>query len=345
MRNRWLSWIGVVVIAPSLATVYGARASQSPTTTDDVSRYSAPRTPWGHPDFQGVWTTDAEIGVPVERPVELGTKAVLTDEEFAQRAQALKKRYEDNKEDRKAPRQGDPEAGPEHWYEGSKHASRRTSLVIDPPNGRMPEYTAEARQRVVPKGTELGFVGGSFGKGPFNGPEDLALTDRCITRGLPQTWFPSEYNNGFQIVQSPDYVTIYHERLHEARVIPLDGRPHLSSNIGQWMGDSRGRWEGDTLVVEVTNFGRTTFRKAGSALRVTERFTRVDPETVKVEVTITDPTTWTRPWTFAVTGKKDPSYWQIFEYACHEGNYGMSNILSGARAEEKAAAKAAKSRK
>jgi len=346
MRNRWLALIGLVLLALAFPTSGGAQTPESANTTD-VAKGSLPRTPWGHPDLQGVWTTDAEIGVPVERPVDLGTKAVLTDEEFERRAQAIKKRYEDRKEDRKV-REGDPEAGPEHWYEGGKHASRRTSLVIDPPNGRMPEYTAEAKQRVVPKGSELGFVGGSFGKGPYDGPEDLALTDRCITRGLPQTWFPSEYNNGFQIVQSPDYVMIFHERLHEARVIPLNGRPHLTSNIGQWMGDSVGRWEGDTLVVDVTNFGRTTFRKAGPALKLTERITRVDPDTVKVEVTITDPTTWTRPWAFAVTGKKDPNYWQIFEYACHEGNYGMSNMLSGARAEEKekaAAGRAAKPRK
>ena len=341
MRNRWLAVIGVVVIALSVQAFDSVRAQSGAT---DASRYSPPRTPWGHPDLQGIWTTDAEIGVPLERPVDLGTKATLTDAEFEARAIALKKKYEDDKANRRT-REGDPEAGPEHWYEGGKHVSRRTSLIIDPPNGRMPEYTAEARQRVVAKGTELGFVGGSFGKGPFDGPEDLALTDRCITRGLPQTWFPSEYNNGFQIIQSADYVTIFHERLHEARVIPLKSRPHLSSKIPQWMGDSVGRWEGDTLVVEVTNFGRTSFRKSGPALKLTERITRVDPDTVKVEVTVDDPTTWTKPWTVAVTGKKDPNYWQIFEYACHEGNYGMSNILSGARAEEKAAARAKKGTK
>jgi hypothetical protein len=193
---------------------------------------------------------------------------------------------------------------------------------------------------VVKKGTELGFVGGSFGKGPYDGPEDLALTDRCITRGLPQTWFPSEYNNGFQIVQSKDTVTIWYERLHEARVIPIDGRPHLPARVRQWLGDSRGRWEGDTLVVDVTNFSdNTTFRKSSSTLRLTERYTRVDQQTVRVEVTIDDPTTWTKPWTIAVTGKKDPAYWQIQEYACHEGNYGMRNMLSASRAEEKAAKK------
>jgi hypothetical protein len=340
MRNRWLTAIGVVLVALTLATADGgAQAGRTANTAAAAGASTAPRMPWGHPDLQGVWTTDSEIGVPVERPVDLGTKAVLTDEEYDQRALALKKRYDDNKADRRR-REGDPEAGPEHWYEGNKHQSRRTSLIIDPPNGRLPEYTAEAKTRVVPKGSELGFVGGSFGKGPYDGPEDMALTDRCITRGLPQTWFPSEYNNGFQIVQSPDYVTIFHERLHEARVIPLDGRPHLTSNIRNWFGDSRGRWEGDTLVVDVTNFGPTTFRKAGAAMRLTERITRVDADTVNVEVTVTDPTTWTAPWKFAVTGKKDPQYWQIFEYACHEGNYGMFNMLSGARAEEKAAARA-----
>jgi hypothetical protein len=338
MRNRWLAVIGVVATALTVATANGgAQAPQQASTAGGSKGYSAPKTPWGHPDLQGVWTTDAEIGVPVERPVEFGTKAVLTDAEFTQRQADIKKRNEDNKADRKS-REGDTEAGPEHWYEAGKHASHRTSLVVDPPNGRIPEYTAEAKTRVVPKGTELGFVGGSFGKGPYDGPEDLALTDRCITRGLPQTWFPSQYNNGFQIVQNQNYVTILQERLHEARVIPLDGRPHLTPALRQWMGDSRARWEGDTLVVEVTNFSdRTTFRKSGSTLKLIERYTRLDPETMRVEVTIDDPTTWTRPWTFAVHGKKDASYWQVFEYACHEGNYGMTNMLSGQRAQDRAA--------
>jgi hypothetical protein len=335
--------VGVVLIAVTLTTGNSvAQAPRAANTAGVSNAWTPPRTAWGHPDLQGVWSTDSEIGVPVERPVDLGTKAVLTDQEFAERAKKIEKQYEDDKSNRGG--QVGNEQGPVHWYEGTKHGSRRTSLIIDPPNGRMPAYTAEAKTRVVPKGSELGFVGGSMGNGPFDGPEDLHLADRCITRGLPQTWFPSEYNNGFQIVQSPDYVTILAERLHEARVIPLDGRPHLASDVGLWFGDSRARWEGDTLVVDVKNFGRTTFRKAGPALRLTERFTRVDPDTVKVEVTVNDPTTWTAPWTFAVTGRKDPEYWQIFEYACHEGNYAMFNILSGARAEEKAAARATRSR-
>src|SRR5262245_21935463 len=342
MRHRFGQGVLVLVTALTLAVAGGAAQGPREGNTSAVSNdWTVPRTPWGHPDLQGVWTTDGEIGVPVERPVEYGEKALLTDQELEQRAQKLKKQYQDNREDR-AVRAGSTGAGPEHWYEGGSQVSRRTSLVIDPPNGRMPEYTAEAKTRKVRPGTELGFVGGSMGKGPWNGPEDLHLADRCITRGLPQTWFPSEYNNGFQIVQSQDYVTIFYERLHEARVIPLDGRPHLMSNIRQWIGDSSGHWEGNSLVVDVTNFGeKTSFRKSSTTLRLIERYTRAAADTVKVEVTIDDPATWVKPWTFAVTGKKDPTYWQIFEYACHEGNYAMRNILSGARAQEKAAAEAA----
>ncbi len=344
MRYRFLVAFGVTVglcaLVGSLSVRTAARGAQA-SNTSAASNWTAPKTPWGHPDLQGVWTTDLEIGVPLERPVDLGEKELLTEAEYRKRAEALKKHYSDDKGSR-AGEIGN-EQGPVHWYEGAQHVSYRTSLVIDPPNGRIPPYTAEAQKRVVRPGTELGFVGGSFGKGPYNGPEDLALTDRCVTRGLPQTWFPSEYNNGFQIVQSADYVTVFYERLHEARVIPLDGRPHLTGQVRQWIGDSRGRWEGNTLVVDVSNFGeQTSFRKSSSTLHLIERYTRVDADTVRVEVTVDDPSTWTKPWTFAVTGKKDPAYWQIFEYACHEGNYGMRNMLSGARAEEKAAREASK---
>jgi hypothetical protein len=342
MKHRVLALSGALIgtsaLIAALSVQANAQASNA-TRPSDATTKPVPKTPWGHPDLQGVWTTDEEIGVPLERPVELGNKAVLTEAEYRQRVETLKKRYQDNKEDRG--REVGNEQAAVHWYEGGQKISYRTSLIIDPPNGRIPPFTPEAEKRVVKKGTELGFVGGSFGKGPYDGPEDLALTDRCITRGLPQTWFPSEYNNGFQIVQSQDTVTIWYERLHEARVIPIDGRPHLQSGVRQWMGDSRGRWEGNTLVVDVTNFsGNTTFQKSSTTLHLIERYTRVDPQTIRVEVTVDDPTTWTKPWTVAVTGKKDPAYWQILEYACHEGNYGMRNMLSASRAEERAAAEA-----
>ena len=344
MRYGFIAVFGVTVgLWYSFSGHTAAQGAQA-ANTSAATKSAVPKTPWGHPDLGGVWTTDLEIGVPLERPKELGTKALLSEAEYKQRTEMLKRRYNDAKDDRGG-EVGNGQ-GPVHWYEGAQQVSYRTSLVIDPPDGRIPPYTAEAEKRVVRKGTELGFVGGSFGKGPYDGPEDLALVDRCITRGLPQTWFPSEYNNGFQIVQSPDFVTIYYERLHEARVIPLDGRPHLNGQVRQWIGDSRGRWEGDTLVVDVANFGeQTTYRKSSATLHMIERYTRVDANTVRVEVTIDDPSTWTKPWTFAVTGKKDPAYWQIFEYACHEGNYGMRNMLSGSRAEDKAAAEAAAKRK
>src|SRR5262245_40374947 len=262
MTYRVLATFGVTV---GLSALVGTTSLRSATPVEQsataANTSAVPKTPWGHPDRQGAWTTDQETGVPMERPVELGEKALLTEAEFRQRTEALKKKYSDNKSNREG--EIGNEQGPVHWYEGAQKVSYRTSLVIDPPNGRIPPYTPEAQKRVVRPGTELGFVGGSFGKGPFNGPEDLALPDRCITRGLPQTWFPSEYNNGFEIVQSPDSVAIYYERLHEPRVIPLDGRPHLAPNIRQWIGDSRGRWEGNTLVIDVSNFGdQTTFRKS-----------------------------------------------------------------------------------
>ena len=339
MKHRFavaLSALASLYMLGALTSHRTATAAAQGPNTSTTDTWAVPRTSWGHPDLQGVWTTDVEINVPLERPVELGEKAVLTEAEYKERLEMLARRAREAAARR--PARESTGAGPEHWYE--RGGSLRTSLVIDPPNGRIPPYTPEAEKRVPPRGTELGFVGGSFGNGPYDGPEDMALTDRCITRGLPQTWFPSQYNNGFQIVQSPEHVTVYYERLHEARVIPIDGRPHLDPTVRQWLGDSRGHWEGDTLVVDVTNFSdrMTTFRKSGSTLHLIERYTRVGPDAVRVEVTIDDPTTWTRRWTFAVTGKKDPNYWQIFEYACHEGNYGMRNMLSGARAAESAAA-------
>jgi hypothetical protein len=181
MRQRFRSTFGVAIglcaIGAPLAVHMTAQDTKR-AATSAANSWVASKTPWGHPDLQGVWTTDIEIGVPLERPVELGEKAVLTEQEYRQRAEALKKRYSDAKTDRGG-EVGNGQ-GPVHWYEGAKNISYRTSLVIDPPNGRIPPYTPEAQKRVVKKGTELGFVGGSFGKGPYDGPEDLALVDRCI---------------------------------------------------------------------------------------------------------------------------------------------------------------------
>jgi len=325
---------GVTVTAGQRIPAAGNASSAGPAA-------SAPaRTSWGDPDLQGIFTTDDEVRVPVERPREFGTRAVLSEEEMAQRLREVERRARDDKKERKALAEDQTGDGPEHWYEQGKTISRRTSLIIDPPDGRLPPLTAEGKARLADQQSR-----GSFAKRLWEGPEALDLRDRCITRGVPNTWFPSAYNNGFQIVQSPGYVAILQERLHEARIIPLDGRAHLASNVRQWIGDPRGHWEGETLVVETTNFSeKAEFRGAGGSLRVVERFKRVDADTVTVEFTVEDPTTWTKPWTAMLTGKRDAGYWQIFEYACHEGNYGMINILSGARAQERAAEEAARKR-
>lgn len=322
--QEWVTVVGVVAVVFAVvmvAPVGGQAPAAGVTATTAANDWSVPRTPWGHPDLQGVWTTDDESSVPVERPEEYGDKRELTPEDIAARAARRRAGLE-----RGSGQTGD---GPPHWYEYSENESTRTSFIVDPPNGRLPAWTAAGEQRWENRNR------GSGGGGPFNGPEDLDLRDRCITRGLPNTYFPSAYNNGFQIVQSKDHVAILYERLHEHRLIPLDGRPSLPSSVRQIFGDSRARWEGETLVVETTNFSDVVnFRGATTGLHLTERFTRISDDTVRVEFTVSDPTTWTADWTAIIHGKSDPSYWQIFEYACHEANYGMTNILSGARAAE-----------
>ncbi len=339
MKSRWLASLAVAGFVfltshPAAQTAPGGAGRAG-------AGKKAPKTSWGHPDLQGVWTTDFEQAVPVERPAEYGTRAELNEAEMKAREETIKKRARDDAQDRielgKVPGAGSRVQsgdGPEHWYEIGKSESNRTSLIIDPPNGRIPEYTPEGKARLAKHSDKGSFRNNSTG--PWDGPEDLDLRDRCITRGLPRTWFPSAYNNGFQIVQTPDTVVVYYERLHEARVIPLDNRPLPSADVREYMGYSRGRWEGDTLVVDVTNFSdKSEFYGAAENLKVTERYRRVG-DAVEVEFTMTDPTTWTKPWTAKVTGVKDAEYWQIFEYACHEGNYGMTNILAGARKKDKA---------
>jgi hypothetical protein len=302
---------------------------------------SLPRTPWGDPDFQGTWTTDDTIGVPVQRPVELGTKLFLTDEDLAERARQQQARLAPARGGGPAPA---PIGPPDHWGESASRPVRQTSFVVDPPDGRIPPVTPEAQRRAAPRDT------GSFGTGPFNRPEDFTNFDRCITRGVVGSIMPRPYGNGLDIVQAPGIVAIRHEMIHEPRVIPLDGRPHIGQGIRQYMGDSRGRFEGHTLVVETTNFtDRTSIGFNGNglrhseAMRLVERFTRVDAGTIQYEVTIEDPKTYTRPFRIALPFRLQPSY-QVFEYACHEGNYGLPNILAGARAADATAAGAAGSR-
>ena len=325
-RSTFALFVTLVLLLP--ATALGQTTDAKVTTTF--------RTPWGDPDLQGIWDTDAMRSVPLERPIELNERAVLTNEELSERAAVENVRAIDDKVGRPEGRQ-QPLRTPAHWDEWSDEPSARTSFIVDPPNGRFPPQTLGAQLRVAIKGSRLGLVGGSFADGPFNDFDDFNLADRCITRGLPHTWFPSLYNNGFQIVQNQDHVALLYERQHEHRIIPIDGREPLSPDIRTWFGDSRGHWEGNTLVVEVTNFSdRTNYRGSGATRRLIERYTRVDEDTVQVEITMDDPTTWTKPWTALVEGKRDPNYWQIFEYACHEGNYGLRFMLEAARAADTA---------
>ena len=334
-------WSGACVSAllAAVAVALAPVRTISQATRPATNAGSPWQTSWGHPDLQGVWTTDAEISVPFERPTTFGDRPSLNDEELAKRESDTRKRARDDKEDRPA---GASLITPAHWFEvgNARAVSARTSLIVDPPNGRMPSLTAEAAKHAIDRRFETGLIP-EDPNATVDGPEDTGLAARCITRGIPETWIPSIYNNGFQIFQTPEYVAILYERYHEFRVIPVDVRPHVGRSIGQWIGDSRGRWEGNTLVIDVTNFsGQARFKGSGTNLHVVERLTRVDAETVNVAVTIEDQARWTTPWRFEVNGKRDPRY-TVFEMACHEGNHSMAHMLSAARNLEKAAAPSA----
>jgi hypothetical protein len=300
------------------------------------AQWAAARTPWGDPDIQGVFTTDDELGVPFERPPQFGSRAVATEEEYNTRlAQSQRLASQDAEQfvaERPAGQGADGTGPPGHWLERGR-PSRRTSLIIDPPDGRIPFVNDEARKR-----STVAVNARTTGNKPFDGPQALDWYDRCITRGLPHVIFPTIYNNTSEIVQGPGYVAIRYEMIHDARVIPLDGRPALAAGIRQYFGDSRGRWEGDTLVVEVSNFPAhmVNYRGATASLTLVERFHRTAADTVRYEVTISDAATFARPWTAALDLKTSPRVPDVFEYACHEGNYAMFNILSGARAAERA---------
>jgi hypothetical protein len=282
---------------------------------------------FGERDLQGIWT-NATV-TPLERPAEFAGREFLTEAE----AVAYEKRVrERNDADR---RETDAEAdlatgyNDLFWERGRRVVStRRTSLVIDPRDGRIPQLTADAQKNVSARAEARRLR-------PADGPEDRSLADRCIVRGTSgPPMLPAGYSNNYQFVQTPDVVVILVEMIHDARIIPLDGRPHLGVNMRQMVGDPRGRWEGRTLVVETTNFtDKTNFRGSGQNLRVTERFTRTDGGTLLYQFTVDDPQSFTRPWSGEIPMKKAAG--PIFEYACHEGNYSMANILSAARHEER----------
>jgi hypothetical protein len=327
MTSRTFALAAALTIAAAIAFVGSGTQAQT----------AAFRTPWGDPDIQGIFTSDDELGVPFERPEEFAGRDAVTDKEFEERQAQARRQAEADAEEfivARTRRGGDGTGPPAHWLERGK-PSRRTSIIIDPPDGRIPYLNDEARKRAANAVNVR-----TSGQRPYDGPTSLDMYDRCITRGLPHVIFPTIYNNTSQIVQGPGVVAIRYEMIHDARIIPLDGRAPLSSTIRQYFGDSRGRWEGDTLVVEVTNFpaNMINYRGAGGGLHLVERFRRVDAATVRYKVTVSDPATFAKPWTAALSLKSGRMP-DVFEYACHEGNYAMRNILSGARAAEKAGAK------
>jgi hypothetical protein len=304
--------------------------------------WTAPRTADGQPDLQGVW--DFRTITPMERPVALGTKEFFTDEEAATFEKEENRRQDRDKIDPEAGGLMYPPGGVvpynEFWYDrGNKVVgTKRTSLIVDPPNGRLPPMTAEGKKRADLRATEARET--QLGRPHADSYEDRPLQERCImglNAGPPM--HPGAYNNNFQLFQNPQYVVILTEMVHDARISPLDGRPH--GHLRQWKGDSRGHWEGNTLVVDTINFKReTSLPNSGANVHLVERFTRTADNTLVYEFTVDDPTMWTKPWTAVVPMRRidDP----IYEYACHEGNYAMASILAGARAAEKAAEEAAK---
>jgi hypothetical protein len=303
-----------------------------------ANKTAVPHTPWGDPDLQGVWN-DA-TSTPLQRPSTVGAKDVLTDEEAAEFQGQLANELSRDRRD--GPAEADAgRAYNEHWMDARRlkiTADHRTSLIVDPPDGRIPPLVPLSPEREKARQARAAATARANGGLP-NDFTDLSLPLRCIIRTDSPPYLPIVYNNDLQIVQSPGYVVISPEMIHSTRVIPLDGRPHIGKNLRQWLGDSRGHWEGDTLVVETTNF-RTddgvVFQNANpETFRLTERFTRVDANTLNYEFTVEDPTTWTRPWTARLPWVKIDPDEQMYEYACHEDNYDMVHFLSGARAREK----------
>ena len=329
MKHRFSA--STAALAFTLAVVSLAPApSAGQSRLASPKKWTPPRTPDGQPDLQGIWS-NATI-TPFERPKELAGKEFFTEREAADYEKRIVQ--EGNRDVRGRDADADLKgAYNEFWFDrGTKVVpTRRTSLVVDPRDGKVPPLTPEAQKTAA--------VREEIARRPPEGPEDLPPVVRCLvwpTVGPPM--LPTAYNNNYQIVQSPGYVTILTEMIHDVRIIPLDGRPHLPETIRQWLGDSRGHWEGKTLVVDTTNFtDKAHFSGSDRNLHVTERFTRTDANTILYQFTVEDPTAFTLPWKGEVSLTKTPG--PIYEYACHEGNYAMESILKGARAQEKEAAK------
>ncbi len=348
MPHRCLANPGLVVAVFALVVLSSPHASaQAQTTAADAAEPFL--TPWGDPDLQSIWNNFTIT--PLERPANLADQEFLTAEEAAAREQ----RAIEGIERQNAPSEvrteplpvgGNVGAYNSYWTEQGTRVvpTRRTSLIVDPPNGRLPDLTAEALARITsPEYRRL--ADAKDGRVPANGPEEMGLSERCLWyRGIPS--FPTGYNNNYQIFQNREFVIILQEHIHDVRVIPLDGRPHLPSHVRQWAGSSRGRWDGDTLVVETTNLRQPFIRRwnrpehslsrgdMSDAVHVVERFTRTERDTLDYEFTVTDLKTWTRPWSGSLPMARTDG--PIYEFACHEGNYGLANMLAGSRADERA---------
>ena len=332
-------------LAAGFLAVESAGAQQSKYSTDPAPGYQVPRTPDGKPDLQGVWGNNNVT--PMTRPRQWKDKQTLTDAEVEELKTMAARSVDESGDaifgnfvqqlldarDKGEYKQVsyDPTTGNyNQFWMAEREWDNRTSLIVDPPTGQFPPLTKEAEARRAAAAAKPRV------RGPADGPEDRPLSERCISYGAPRTG--ANYNSYVQIIQSPDTVVLLQEMIHDARVVPMTNKPHLPAHIRQLHGDPRGRWEGDTLVVETTNY-LNGIQGSTNNVKVTERYTRVSPEFINWSITIDDPATWTQPYTFMIRLKKTDGL--IYEYACHEGNYGMEGILAGARAEE---AKAARSK-
>jgi hypothetical protein len=320
-------------LVPALvAALTGCNGEPAPTDAGPGAGYVVPRTPWGDPDLQGLWPIDKLNGTPVQRPESFGERRLLTEAEFVERVERLRglnARYDQEIAANKM--------GIGHWAEMGE-PNRLTSLITEPANGRVPPLTAEGERRSAT-------MTSSWSDIPFDNVADFNALDRCITRGLPASMFPFMYNSGIEIVQAPGYVVIRLELVHETRLVPVDGRPALAPQIVQWLGESRGRFEGETLVIETTNFnGESPLLIVGPGgkplptsreLRIVERLTRVADDTIDYEIAVEDPVMLTQPWKAAFPLNRDDDY-RIYEYACHEDNSAIRNFIEASRFERRA---------
>ena len=318
--------VTVALVEPGYAGIDSSGSIEVSDARDEP--YDTPRTPWGEPDLQGVWTGNAAHGIPLERPADLKDIESLTAEQAAAR--------------RERGTLGSIWGYEREWRDTTlgydkMRPSTQVAMIVDPPDGRLPAMTPEGKRLAEETRRERE----QRSRQPPGGPEDLTPYVRCITRGLPGMMMPGIYNNGLQIVQGPGNVVILKEMIHEARIIPTAPRPQVGPALTSWLGDSQGRWEGEALVIETQRFnGRSPFRGSSPDMKLIERFKRVGPTKLLYEFTVDDPIVWVRPWTGMFAFDLDNEQYELVEYACHEGNYGMFNILSGARAKDKQAAQA-----